>query len=130
VIPYTSLQERASTSSSKKPVIAILPVTGYDTMIVDIWLESRDSRTPPPLKGSQLVGRLRQHGGGMVWAAAHPINLPTSVYKRFESAISDALTGAMRLQPGWKGDPPLSICVHDKDSAPPELVLFELAVRP
>jgi hypothetical protein len=130
VIPYVSLQERSSTSSPRKPVIDILPVAGYDTMIVDIWLESPDSQTPPPLKGSQLAGRLQQSGGGMVWVAAHPMKFPVTLYKRFEYEIDNARADAMRQHPEWTGDPPLAICVHDNDRIHPELVLFELAVRP
>ena len=125
MIPDASLQVRPSRSTPKKPIVDLLLAPASDTTVAEIWLESKGSPTPPPLRGSQLAGRLRQPNGDTVWVAAHRLTLPWDPYRRYDHIIRTAHAEAIRQHPGWTGDPPLSICLHDPD---PELILRELAV--
>ena len=120
MIPDASLQVRPSRSTPKKPIVDLLLAPASDTTVAEIWLESKGSPTPPPLRGSQLAGRLRQPNGDTVWVAAHRLTLPWDPYRRYDHIIRTAHAEAIRQHPGWTGDPPLSICLHDPD---PELIL-------
>ena len=128
IIPDAALQTRPSPGTLKKPVADLLAIPGGDTSIVEIWLESAVNLTPPPLRGSQLAGRLRQPGGGTVWVVGQRMTLPWDPYQRFSQMVTAAHSEATRLNPNWAGDPPLSICLHNPDSRNRELILCELAV--
>lgn len=128
IIPDAALQARPSPGTAKKPVADLLAIPGGDTSIVEIWLESAVNLTPPPLRGSQLAGRLRQPGGGTVWVVGQRMTLPWDPYQRFSQMLTAAHSEATRLNPNWAGDPPLSICLHNPDSRNRELILCELAV--
>ena len=128
LIPDAALQPRASYSTPKKPVTDLLATPGGDATIAEIWLESATNQTPPPLKEAQLAGRLSQAGGGTVWIVGRRATLPWDPYQRFGQIVATARSEAIRLNPGWAGDPALSICLHDPDSQNPELIFCELAV--
>jgi hypothetical protein len=96
--------------------------------IAEIWLESATNQTPPPLAGSQLAGRLSQHGGGTVWVIGRRTTLPWNPYQRFSQMIDSARSEALQLDPNWSGNPPLSICLHDPAAQKDNLMLCELAV--
>lgn len=128
LIPDAALQERTSLATAKKPVADLLTTPDGDTTIAEIWLESAANTTPPPLEGTQIAGRLSQPGGGTVWIVGQRVGLPWDPYQRFGQMVAAARSEAMRLNPGWTGDPPLSICLHDPVSLSRELILCEVAV--
>lgn len=128
IIPDGSLQARPAPGTSKKPVAEFLVTNRDNATIAEIWLESARTQTPPPLVGSQLAGRLRQHGGGTVWVVGRRTNLPWDPYQRFSHMIDSARSEAIKLDPNWTGNPPLSICLHDPTAPKDDLMLCELAV--
>jgi hypothetical protein len=128
IIPDAALQARPSPSTPKKPVIDILTTHSGDTTIAEIWLESAANLTPPPLAGSQLAGRLSQPSGGTVWIVGWRTTLPWDPYQRFSQMVDSARSEAIRLDPNWTGNPPLSICLHNPASQNGDLILCELAV--
>lgn len=128
IIPDAALQVRPSPGTQKKPVANILTLPVGDTTIAEIWLESPAAASPPPLMGSQLAGRLRQPDGGIVWVVEQRTTLPWDPHQRFSQEITATRSSALKLKPGWTGEPPMSTCVHDPSSTNPELILWELAV--
>jgi hypothetical protein len=128
LVPDAALQTRPSTATPKKPVTDLLATSGGDTTIAEVWLESAANMTPPPLNGEQLAGRLSQPGGGTVWVVGQRVALPWDPYRRFSQMVAAARSEAIRLNPGWAGDPRLSICLHDPESESREIILCELAV--
>ena len=128
VIPDASLQARPAPGTPRKPVTDLLAIPGADAMIAEVWLESGDNTTPPPLRGAQLAGRLRQPGGGTVWVVGQRMTLPWDPSQHFSQMAAAARSEAIRQNPGWTGHPPLSICLHDPDAQNRELTLCELAV--
>lgn len=130
IIPDATLQARPTPSDPKKPVTDLLTAHGGNATIAEIWLESASNQAPPPLKGSQLVGRLSLPGGGTVWVVGQRATLPSDPYQNFSQEVADARAAAVKLDPAWAGNPPMSICLHDPNSQDPELILWELAVNP
>jgi hypothetical protein len=128
VIPDSSLQVRPAPGTAKKPVTEFLTTNSDNATIAEIWLESAANQTPPPLAGSQLAGRLSQQGGGTVWVVGRRTTLPWDPYRRFSQMIDSARSGALKLDPNWSGNPPLSICLHDPAAKKDDLTLCELAV--
>jgi hypothetical protein len=114
--------------TEKKPVTEFLTTKSGNATIAEIWLESAANQAPPPLKGSQLAGRLSQHGGGTAWVVGRRTTLPWDPYQRFSPMIDSARDEALKLDPNWSGNPPLSICLHDPAAKKDNLTLCELAV--
>ena len=128
IIPDGSLQARPAPGTSKKPVAEFLVTKSDSATIAEIWLESAAAQTAPPLAGSQLAGRLSQHGGGTAWVVGRRTTLPWDPYQRFSHTIDSARSEAIKLDPNWTGSPPLSICLHDPAGPKDDLMLCELAV--
>lgn len=128
VVPDSSLQVRPASGTAKKPVTEFLTTNGDNATIAEIWLESAANQTPPPLAGSQLAGRLSQQGGGTVWVVGRRTTLPWDPYQLFSQMIDSARSEALKLDPNWSGNPPLSICLHDPAAKKDDLMLCELAV--
>jgi hypothetical protein len=131
IIPDTALQARPAPGTPKKPVTELLTTQSGDATIVtiaEIWLESAANPSSPPLAGSQLAGRLSQPGGGTVWVVGRRTTLPWDPYERFSQMVDSARSDAIKLDPNWTGNPPLSICLHDPAAQNDDLILCELAV--
>jgi hypothetical protein len=128
IIPDNSLQVKPAPGTAKKPVTEFLTTNTGNATIAEIWLESAANQAPPPLAGSQLAGRLSQHGGGTVWVVGRRTTLPWDPYQRFSPMIDSARAEALKLDPTWSGNPPLSICLHDPAAKKDDLMLCELAV--
>lgn len=128
IIPDGSLQVIPAPGTPRKPVTELLVTTSDNATIAEIWLESAANQTPPPLAGSQLAGRLSQPGGGTVWVAGRRMTLPWDPCQRFSEMIDSARSEAIKLDPNWTGNPPLSICLHDPAAPKDDLMLCELAV--
>ena len=128
IIPDDSLQVRPAPGAPQKPVTEFVTPDSGNATIAEIWLESATNHTPPPLAGSQLAGRLSQHGGGTVWVVGRRTALPWDPYQRFSQMIDSARSEALQLDPNWSGNPPLSICLHDPAAQKDDLMLCELAV--
>lgn len=128
IIPDAALQARPAPGTSAKPVAGLLTTPGSDATIAEIWLESAANLTPPPLAGSQLAGRLSQPSGGTVWIVGRRTSLPWDPFQRFSQMVDSARSDAIKLDPNWTGNPPLSICLHDPAAQNDDLILCELAV--
>lgn len=128
IIPDAALQPRPDPGSPRKPVTDLLATPDADATIAEVWLESAGNTTPPPLRGAQLAGRLRQPGGGIVWVVGQRVTLTWDPAQRFRQMVAAARAEAIRKNPGWTGEPPLSICLHDPGTHDHELILCEFAV--
>jgi hypothetical protein len=128
IIPDDSLQARPAPGTAKKPVAEFIATDSGNAVVAEIWLESADNQTPPPLAGSQFAGRLSQHSGGTVWVVGRRMTLPWDAHQRFSQMIESARSKAIELNPNWSGIPPLSICLHDPAAPKDDLMLCELAV--